>query len=187
MKRIFLLLLMAFVTTVALAQNPPATPPSPPAAAPASPETGTKLLADLLGFMVGNWEGDGLARGEHEFIGKMSVTSELEGNALLVRRESMNKAGGPSGGLQEMMIIGYDGTTKKIIATVYDNKNNIALYVGESKEGEVDFSLATAPQGYVSRRIFKLLPDGGLSCVMEGASPGKEVSKMVEINFKKKT
>lgn len=183
MKRIFLLLIMAFVATVGFAQNEPAPPPAP---APAASPEPVKLLADVLGFMAGNWEGDGISRGEHEFIGKMGVTSELEGNALLVRRESMNKAGGPSGGLQEMMIIGYDGTTKKIVGTVYDNKNNIYLYVGESKDNEVVFSLATAPQGYVSRRIFKMLPEGVLSFVMEGASPGKEVSKMVEINFKKK-
>ena len=180
MKRTFLLLVMVLITTVGLAQNEPA-----PAQAPA-PTAAPKLLVDVLGFMTGTWEGDGISRGEHEFIGKMSVTSELEGNALLVRRESMNKAGGPSGGLQEMMIVGFDGTTKKIVGTVYDNKNNIYLYVGESTENEVVFSLATAPQGYVSRRIFKVLPDGVLSFVMEGASPGKEVSKMVEINFKKK-
>jgi hypothetical protein len=178
---------MALFATVAFAQNPPSTPPSPAPAAPAPAAGGTKLLADVLAFMSGNWEGDGIARGEHEFVGRMSVTSELEGNALLIRRESMNKAGGPAGGLQEMMIIGYDGTTKKIVGTVYDNKNNIYLYVGESKEGEIDFSLATAPPGSTYRRIYKSLPDGGLSFVMESGAAGQEVSKVVEINFKKKT
>ena len=92
-----------------------------------------------------------------------------------------------AGGLKELIIVGFDGTTKKIVATVYDNKNTIALYVGELKTNEVVFSAATAQQGYVSRRIFKLMPDGGLSFVIEGATPGKEVSKLVEINFKKKS
>ena len=84
-------------------------------------------------------------------------------------------------------LIGLDGTTKKVVATLYDNKNRIALYVGELKQNEIDFSLATAPQGYVDRRIFRQLPDGGLNFVIEGATPGKEVSKGVEINFKKKS
>jgi hypothetical protein len=186
MKRIVLLLILGLIATVGLAQNQPSTPPAqtPPAAAPAPPSE--RLLADLLGFMSGNWEGEGISRGEHEFIGKMSVTSELEGNALLIRRASMNKEGGPTGGLQEMMIIGFDGTTRKIVGTLYDNKNAIALYVGETKDNEIDFSLATATPGYISRRIFKLLPDGTLSFVVEGATPGKEVSKLVEISFKKK-
>ncbi len=33
--------------------------------------------------------------------------------------------------------------------------------------------------------VFKQLADGRLSYVIEGATPGKEVSKLVEINFKK--
>jgi hypothetical protein len=136
--------------------------------------------------MIGEWEGEGIARAEREFIGKLSTMPELDGTALLIRRESTTKEG-LSGGLKELMIVGFDGTTKKIVATVYDNKNSIALYVGELKTNEVVFSAATAQQGYVSRRIFKVMPDGGLSFVIEGATPGKEVSKLVEINFKKKS
>jgi|SRR5215203_3520941 len=183
MKRLISFLLFTLSAVSGFAQTP--APPVAPAPAQ-STEIPDASLDQVLSFLIGEWEGEGIARAEHEFIGKMAATSELEGNAILLRRESMNKAGGPSGGLQEMMIIGYDGTTKKIVGTVYDNKNNIYLYVGESKEGEVVFSLATAPAGYVSRRIFRMTPDGALSFVMEGASPGKEVSKMVEINFKKK-
>lgn len=186
MKSFVLILMFLGAAVVAQTQStPPAPAPAP--AAPAAAADTSKPLAEVLGFMVGNWEGEGLSRGEHEFIGKLGVTSELEGNGILLRRESMNKSGGPSGGLQELMIIGYDGTTKKIVGTLYDNKNSIVLYVGEVKENEIVFSLAMQAQGYVSRRTFKLLPDGALSFVVEGATPGKEVSKMVEINFKKKT
>jgi hypothetical protein len=181
MKTNFFLLMMFCIAALAFGQTPPSPPP-----APESAPAGEKPLADALGFMIGDWEGEGISRGEHEFIGKLSVSTELENNALLMRRESMNKAGGPSGGLQELMIIGFDGTTKKIVATLYDNKNSIALYVGEIGDKEVVFSLATQAPGYVSRRSFKLLADGGLSFTVEGATPGKEVSKMVEINFKKK-
>jgi len=170
------------ITLVALTNFVQAQTATEPAAAPVTQNT--KDLSEVLGFMIGNWGGEGLSRGEHQFIGKMTVTSELEGNALLVRRESMNKEGGPSGGLQELMVIGFDGTNKKIVGTLYDNKNLIAIFVGESKDNEIVFTQAMVPEGYVQRRTFKMLPDG-LSFVMEGATPGKEVSKLVEINFKK--
>ncbi|HSE41324.1 MAG TPA: hypothetical protein VLH08_11225, partial [Acidobacteriota bacterium] len=153
--------------------------------APPAP-TSSQTLPELLNWMVGEWEGEGISRGEREFIGKLSSVSELDGTAVLIRRESANKEG-ISGGMKELMIVGFDGTTKKIVATVYDNKNSIGLYVGELKTNEIVFNAATAQQGYISRRIFKLMPDGGLSFVSEGATPGKEVSKLVEINFKKKS
>jgi hypothetical protein len=189
MKISFLFLMVLLASGVfAQTSSTPAAPAAPaaPAPTPAPAIDSGKPLSEALAFIVGTFEGEGVSRGEHEFIGKMSVTSELEGNALLLRRESMNKAGsGPSGGLQELMIIGFDGTTKKIIGTLYDNKNAIALFVGELKENELVFSSTTVQPGYVSRRIFKQLADGRLSFVTEVGSPGKEVSKLVEINFKK--
>lgn len=179
MKRNSLLLIMIFFSGIVMAQGQ-STP-----AAPAAPAAG-KPLAEILGFMSGNWEGDGVARGEHAFVGKLTVTSELEGNALLMRRESMNKEGGPSGGLQELMIIGYEGSTKKIVGTLYDNKNNIGLYVGEVSGDQIVLSRTAIAAGYVDRRTIKLLPEGVLSFVGEFGSPEAPVSKVVEINFKKK-
>lgn len=178
MKRNSLLLIMIFFSGIVLAQGQTA-------ATPAAPDAG-KPLTELLGFMSGNWEGDGVSRGEHAFIGKLTVTSELEGNALLIRRESMNKEGGPSGGLQELMIIGYEGSTKKIVGTLYDNKNNIGLYVGEVSGNQIVLSRTAIAAGYVDRRTIKLLPEGELSFVGEFGSPEAPVSKVVEINFKKK-
>jgi hypothetical protein len=186
MKKVVSMFVLILLASFAHSQTPPA-PPTPPAqTAPAAGQPSGQTLPELLGWMLGEWEGEGMSRGEREFIGKLSVVQELDGTALLLRRESTTKEG-VAGGLKELIIVGFDGTTKKIIATVYDNKNIIALYVGESKTNEIVFSAATAQQGYVSRRIYKLMPDGGLSFVIEGATPGKEVSKLVEINFKKKS
>jgi hypothetical protein len=183
MKKVACIFIVSLLASIAYSQTPPAPPAqTAPPARPASEQT----LPELLSWMIGEWEGEGIARAEREFIGKLSTMPELDGTALLIRRESTTKEG-LSGGLKELMIVGFDGTTKKIVATVYDNKNSIALYVGELKTNEVVFSAATAQQGYVSRRIFKVMPDGGLSFVIEGATPGKEVSKLVEINFKKKS
>jgi hypothetical protein len=184
MKKSFYLIILMLLAPVIYAQTPPAQ--SAPAAPTAAPSTLGKTLPELLNWMMGEWEGEGTSRSEKEFIGKLSVIQELDATAVLIHRESTTKEG-LTGGLKELMIIGYDGTTKKIIGTVYDNKNTIALYVGELKtENELVFNSATAQQGYVSRRTFKIMPDG-LSFVIEGATPGKEVSKVVEINFKKKS
>ncbi len=185
MKKVASIFILILLASVAYSQTP--APPAPPAqTAPPVGQTAGQTLPELLNWMVGEWEGEGMSRGEREFIGKLSVMPELDGTALLVRRESTTKEE-VSGGLKELIIVGFDGTTKKIVATVYDNKNSIGLYVGELKTNEVVFSAATAQQGYVSRRIYKLMPDGGLSFIIEGATPGKEVSKVVEINFKKKS
>jgi hypothetical protein len=186
MKKVASIFLFALLGSFAYGQTPPAPPASPPAQTAPPAQTSGQTLPELLNWMIGEWQGEGIARGEREFIGKLSSVPELDATAVLIRRESENKEG-IAGGLKELMIVGFDGTTKKIVATVYDNKNSIALYVGELKTNEIVFNAATAQQGYVSRRIFKLMPDGGVSFVSEGATPGKEVSKFVEINFKKKS
>jgi hypothetical protein len=186
MKRLALLFVPLLFAGALWAQNPPPPPTSPPQTTPpASPTTTEKSLNELLGWLIGEWEGEGVSA-NGPFVGKLSAVFELDNEAILVRRESMNKPGGPSGGLKELMLIGFDGTTKKIIMTLYNNKNFIALYAGELNGTDLVFNSKTAPSGYTDRRTFKQLPDGGISFFTEAASPGKAVSKIVEIKFKKK-
>jgi hypothetical protein len=185
MKPFALLFVLLTFAGALWAQNPPPTP-APQTTPPASPPTTDKSLSDLLGWLIGEWEGEGVSVNGAAFVGMMSAVFELDNEAILARRESMNKPGGPSGGLKELMLIGFDGTTKKIIMTLYNNKNFIALYAGELTGTDVVFNSKTAPSGYTDRRTFKQLPDGGVSFFTEAASPGKAVSKIVEIKFKKK-
>jgi hypothetical protein len=146
-----------------------------------------KMLSDSLGWLLGDWEGSGTTSGGREFLGQLSASAELDHSALLLRRESMNKTGGPAGGLKELMVIGFDGTTKKIVGITYDTNNNISLYVAELQEKQVIFNSAVAQPGYVSRRTFQLKDDGTVNFSTETGSPGKEVVKVIEINFKKKS
>jgi hypothetical protein len=188
-KKIFLFALaIATCAVFALGDLRAQTPPPAPAQTAPPAQASEKPLADTLGWLIGSWEGEGASKGGSQFIGKLDVTAELDETALLVSRESMNKEGGPSGGKKELFLIGYDGTTKKLIGTLYDNKNRIALFAGEVAGEDVVFNLAIpAPQaGYVNRITFRHLADGGVAYFVEEATPGKEVSKVVEINFKKK-
>ena len=185
MKKSIYLFILMLLASVVFAQTPPA-PPAPQTTATTQPSTAGKTLPELLNWMMGEWEGEGTSRAEQQFIGKLSVIPELDSTALLIHRESTTKEG-LTGGLKELMIVGYDGTTKKIVATLYDNKNVIGLFVGEYKTNEIVFSAANLQQGYISRFSFKQMPDGGVAFVKEGATPGKEVSKQAEINFKKKS
>src|SRR5574339_108470 len=114
-KSIYLIVLMSLLSTV-YAQTPPAPPAAPTAPAPA-PTTSGKTLPELLAWMMGEWEGEGTSRSENQFIGKLSAIPELDSTALLIHRESTTKEG-LTGGLKELMIVGYDGTTKKIVGTV---------------------------------------------------------------------
>ena len=185
MKHFLFLLTVTLFSTAVFAQ----VAASSASAAP-DPTAGAteKSVAESLDWMMGEWEGEGVSPGEREFIGMMSVTRELDDNAVLIRRESMNKAGGPSGGRKEIMVIEVDGATRKIVMTVHASNHFIGIYSGEMKgSNEIVFTLVTSQPGYVNRRSFKLLGDGGVSFTIEGASPGKEVSRQVEINFRKKS
>ncbi len=184
MKQKTLLLILMLFASFAVAQTATQTPEAPTAPAPVSAD---KPLAEVLGWLLGQWEGEGVMSGDQEFLGTMKGTKELDDQAVVLLRESMNKAGGVVGGRKEIMVIGFEGSTKKIVMTLHTSGNFIGIYTGELRSNEVVFSLATAQQGYVNRRSFKLLPDGGLSFIIEGASPGKAVGKLVEINFKKKS
>lgn len=176
MKKLTPFVVLVWLAVAATAQSQTATAP-----APSEPAT----IAEALSWATGTWEGDGKARAG-EFTGKMTVTEELDGMGMLINRTSMTKSGDPTGGMKELFLIGFDASTKKIVATLYDNKSSIALYVGELKDHEIDFSLATAQPGYVSHRVLKQQPDGTLYFLIESATPGKEVSKQVEITFRKK-
>jgi hypothetical protein len=184
-KTLFLVFMIFASFAFGQTQTPPAT--TPPATTPA-PVSEDKPLADVLGWVVGNWEGEGVMSGDQEFLGTMKANKELDDQAIVMLRESMNKAGGPSGGRKELMIITYEGSTKKIILTLHTSNNFTGIFTGEYKNNEILFSLAIpAPQaGYVNRRSFKMLPDGGLAFIIESGSPEKAVGKVVEINFKKK-
>jgi len=188
MKQKMLFLVLMFLAGIAFGQTgekPQTAPSAATTPAPVSPE---KPLADVLSWLIGNWQGEGVMSGDQEFVGSMTATKELDDQAIMVMRESMNKAGGPTGGRKEIMIIGYEVSTKKILLTLHQSNNFTGIYTGELRGNELMFSLAIpAPQaGYVNRRSFKLLPDGGLSFIIESGSPGKAVGKVVEINFKKK-
>jgi len=144
-----------------------------------------KPLSESLGWLLGEWEGEGVSRGDQTFTGKMSVTSQLDGTVIQINRESMSKTSNLVGGLKEISLIGVDGTTGKIVMTLYDNKNHIGLYVGELRSTEIIFSTAVSQPGFVDRRILKQTTEG-IAFVKEEGAPGKSVSTSAEISFKKK-
>ena len=186
MKQKTLILLLMFFTGFAFAQTATQTQPAPPAPPAAqTPITSDRPLAEVLNWLTGKWEGQGVMSGDQEFIGTLEGSKELDDQAILLIRESMGKAG-IQGGRKEIMVIGFEGSTKKVVMTLHTSGNFIGIYTGEIKGSEVVFTLATAQQGYTNRRSFKLLPDGGVSFIIEGGAPGKAVGKLVEINFRKK-
>ena len=185
MKEKTLFILMMLVAGFVVAQTATQTQ-TPPSTAPA-PVTPEKPLAVLLGWLVGEWEGDGMA-GEQEFASKMEGSKELDDQAILLTRESSSKTGGVAGGRKEIMVIGYEGATKKILLSVHGSNNTLLIYSGELKGQEIVFSLVipTPQPGYVHRRVFRMLPNGGISFAIEAGSPEKAPGKTVEINFRKK-
>jgi len=187
MKQKTLILLLMLFSGFAFAQTAQQTQPAP--TAPQTPAVNTDVpLAHLLGWLVGKWEGEGMS-GDQEFLGQMEGSKQLDDQAILLMRESSSKTGGIAGGRKEIMIIGYEGATKKILLSVHGSNNTLLIYSGELKNQEIVFSLVIpAPQaGYVHRRSFRVLPNGGVAFAIEAGSPGKAPGKTVEINFKKKS
>ncbi len=45
------------------------------------------------------------------------------------------------------MVIGFDGTTKKIVGVTYDTNNNISLFVGDLQDKQIVFNSAVAQPG----------------------------------------
>ena len=179
-------LVLVLVFQVVASTEAQQTAPTPGTGTPTQAEM-SRMLAEVLSWMVGDWEGNGTYADGRQFVGQMSITSELDHSALLVRRESMNKAGGASGGLKELMVIGFDGITKKIVMVAYDNSNNTGAYIGEVKEDSLVLNQATSQPGLVLRRTFRKNSDGGITYLVEKSSvAGKEPTKTLEIVFKKK-
>jgi hypothetical protein len=138
----------------------------------------TPLLSQTLGWMIGDWEGEGV-QGGSSFTSSLSVTTLLDGAVLQISRASES-------GLKEMMLLGYDVGSKKHVGVLYDSRNHIGLFSCELKDKMVDFSQIAMPQGYVSRRVFQMLQDGGMLFFIEKAEPQQPLSKTVEITYKKK-
>lgn len=136
------------------------------------------ILQETLNWIVASWEGEGV-QGGSAFTSYLDVTPLLDGTVLQINRAS-------SSGLKEMMLLGYDGSSKKYVGVLYDSRNQIGLFSCELKEKSLDFSQIGLPQGYVSRRTFQLMPDGGILFAIERAEPGQAPAKSVEITFKKK-
>lgn len=188
MKNVVIALLLLFALAASAQESDENESPTPPAAAvTAQQNQAERSLADVLSWIIGRWEGEGVSHSERKFIGELSIKTDLDEKVLVFARESRNKEGGLSGGLKEIMILGVDGATKNIVGTMYDNANGIVLYVGKIYDQEIVLEAAVSQPGFVNRRILKLESEDHLSFVIEGATSGKEVSKLVEIHFEKKS
>lgn len=136
------------------------------------------LLSQTLDWMIGQWEGEGVQSGS-AFTSFLTVTTRLDGSVLQINRASES-------GLKEMMLLGFDAGSKKYVGVLYDSRNHIGLFSCEFKGQLVDFSQIAVPQGYTSRRVFQLQPDGGMTFFIEKSEPEQPLSKTVEITYKKK-
>ncbi len=172
MKKSFFLIVLCMVSSMVFAQTTTTTP------APAPAAQSEKTLADVLGWMIGTWEGEGVS-GTSQLRGKMSISPRVDGAAVLVERE-----GGE--GKKELWVIGYDATSKKLLAVLYDNRGSVTYFTGDIKENQIDLTLTTQAAGYSKHCQFRLLPEGNVGLMIEGSTPGKPVTKWVELTFKKK-
>jgi hypothetical protein len=143
-----------------------------------APSTNSPPLSETLAWMLGDWEGEGVQSGS-AFSSSLTVTTRLDGTVLQINRSS-------SSGLKEMMLLGYDGNSKKYVGVLYDSRNHIGLFECQLKEKEISLSQIGLPQGFVSARAIKLQPDSKLYFSIDRAEPGQELAKSVEITYQKK-
>ena len=191
MRNLLFAVMIAFVSTAwAQTDSQPAQPdqtqqptqqPAPPQPTPSVPPPATDEAANPvtqnLNWLVGEWNGSGTQNGQ-TFEAHLSVKPQLDGNALLLERTS------PSG-YKELMVIAYDKTSQKVVATLFTSQNNSGIYVANAAPNQVTFSQVTSVQGAVSERVLQQTPDGQLKMIVRGANPGEQPKTMIEITFTK--
>jgi hypothetical protein len=143
-----------------------------------APKTTSPLVSQTLAWMLGDWEGEGVQNGT-AFSSTLSVTTKLDGTVIQISRSS-------SSGLKEMMLLGFDGSSKKYVGVLYDSRNHIGLFECQMKENEIGLNQFGLPQGFQSSRTIKLQPDTKMYFSIDRAEPGQQLSKSVEITYQKK-
>jgi len=141
-------------------------------------KTSEPALSQTLAWLMSDWEGEGVQSGT-AFSSSLSVTTRLDGTVLQINRSS-------SSGLKEMMLLGFDGSSKKYVGVLYDSRNHIGLFECQMKENEISLSQIGLPQGFQASRTFRMQPDSKLYFSIDRAEPGQELSKSVEITYQKK-
>lgn len=166
---LFLIMLVSFVSAQVQEEEPS--------------ESGTQkisgpYLGRSLNWLVGQWTGEGTQNGV-AFSSNLDVSSILDATAVSLLRDS-------SGGYKEMILLGYDSTSKKNVATLYDNRYHTGLYTCTTSEKELKCSQLSSVPGYASQRIYQLAADGTLLFFIERQQPDQKFRKVLEIQFKKR-
>jgi hypothetical protein len=168
----FLILFVPF----SFAQTPPAPTPAPQE--PEQSQTATNSTLDNLMWLVGTWQGKETQQGK-EFQTTFTAQAALDQQALTIERTS-------SGGYKELMVISYDKSSKKTVATLFTNLNNTGIFVADSiSNNSVNFSQVTSAEGFKSQRIFEQTGDGQFKFTIKGANPGQELSTLAEAQYTK--
>jgi hypothetical protein len=135
------------------------------------------FLGQSLNWMIGKWKGNGQQRGV-TFTGELDVSSVLSETSLLIKRIS-------SGGYEEAMLLGYDNTSKKNVATLYDNRYHTGLFTCTTGQNQLNCSQLSSDPKYASERSFSLASDGTLVFTIQRKDPQMTLQKVLEVSFKK--
>lgn len=135
------------------------------------------LLGQSLSWLVGTWSGEGTQAGR-TFTSRLEISSILDSTAVLAKRSS-------SGGYAELMLLGYDSSSKKNVGTLYDNRYHTGLYTCTATDKELICSQVVSVKGYASQRKYQLNGDGTLTFTIERQEPDQQLRKVIEVVFKK--
>jgi hypothetical protein len=135
------------------------------------------FLGQSLNWIIGKWTGTGQQRGV-TFTSELDVSSVLSETSLLIKRIS-------SGGYEEAMLLGFDNTSKKNVATLYDNRYHTGLFTCTTGQNQLNCSQVSSDPKYASKRSFSLASDGTLIFTIQRKDPQMTLQKVLEVSFKK--
>jgi hypothetical protein len=154
------------------------TPPAPQEPVPDQSQTATNSTLDNLMWLVGSWQGKETQQAK-EFQTTLTAEAALDQQAITIERTS-------SGGYKELMVISYDKSSKKTVATLFTNLNNTGIFVADAlSNNSSTFSQVTSAEGFKSQRVFEQTAEGQLKFTIKGANPGQELSTLAEAQYTK--
>jgi len=160
------------------APAPQTAPSAQPAPQPGQPAAGNVVnVMETIPWLAGNWQGEGVQQGV-TFTSQFSVTSELDGVLLIIRRTT-------TGGFKDLMSLAFDKGGNQYVGTIFDNQRHIGLFLCQVSPNQVVCRQQTGAGGLQSQRTIRQLDANSISFVIEAGQSGQQMKRTVEITYRK--
>lgn len=172
MKQVLIILFSVFISSAVTQAQTKTTANDQTPAASVKPNQPVPLPADLVAFLVGEWEGTGRFASGKEIQADVKFSSVLDDQWLLYNHQDRapNK-------YKALGMWGFERGSGKFVMVVHDNFGGARRFESDGwKDGKVIFvnSVNTPPISYSERFIFERVTERSFKMSYETNKDGKE-------------